>query len=131
MVLIVLDFTQMNNKAAEEVKKQVKPVIELLGKENLYVLVNKVDQRRKGDMTPEQVRQFVAADLGLSESGDTERVFEVSAIRAFSAAKFMLELQQRPGVDIAEMETAEVLAQEALGARWEAKLKKASIEDMR
>lgn len=131
MVLIVLDFTQLNNKAAEEVKKQVKPVIELLGKENLYVLVNKVDQRRKGDMTPEQVRQFVAADLGLSESGDTDRVFEVSAIRAFSAAKFMLELQQRPGVDIAEMETAEVLAQEALGARWEAKLKKASIEDMR
>jgi hypothetical protein len=76
------------------------------------------------------VRQFVAADLGLSDSGDTDRVFEVSAIRAFSAAKFMLELQQRPGIDIAEMETVETLAQEALGARWETKLQKVSIEDL-
>ncbi|NEQ67185.1 MAG: dynamin family protein [Symploca sp. SIO2D2] len=130
IVLIVLDFTQLNNKAAEEVKKQVQPVIELLGKENLYVLVNKADQRRKGDMTPEQVKEFVFADLGLSESSDTDRVFEVSAIRAFSAATFMLELQQRPGIAIADMETAEALAQEALGARWEAKLRKASIEDL-
>ena len=130
MVLIVLDFTQLNNKAAEEVKKQVQPVVELIGKENLYVLINKVDQRRKGDMTPEQVCQFVAADLGLSDSGDTDRVFEVSAIRAFAAAKFMLELQQHSGIDIAQMETVETLAQEALGARWEAKLKKASVEDL-
>ncbi|MBW4575902.1 MAG: dynamin family protein [Aphanothece sp. CMT-3BRIN-NPC111] len=130
IVLIVLDFTQLNNKAAEEVKKQVQPVIKLLGKENLYVLVNKVDQRRKGDMTPEQVRQFVAADLGLGNSGDTDRVFEVSAIRAFSAAKFMLELQRCPDVDIAEMETAEALAQEALGAMWEEKLQDVSKEEL-
>jgi GTPase SAR1 family protein len=130
IVLIVLDFTQLNNKAAEEVKKQVQPIIELLGKENLYVLVNKADQRRKGDMTPEQVKEFVFADLGLSESSDTDRVFEVSAIRAFSAATFMLELQQRPGIAIADMETAEGLAREALGARWEAKLERKSIEDL-
>lgn len=49
VVLIVLDFTQLNNEAAEKVKKQVQPIIELIGKDNLYVLVNKVDQRRKGD----------------------------------------------------------------------------------
>ena len=130
IVLIVLDFTQLNNKAAEEVKKQIKPVIELLGRENLYVLVNKVDQRIKGDMTSEEVQKFVASDLELSESNNTDRVFEVSARRAFFAAKFMLELQQNPGIDIANMQTAEVLAQQALGVRWEQKLKKATIEDL-
>ncbi|HLP92076.1 MAG TPA: dynamin family protein [Nostocaceae cyanobacterium] len=130
MVLIVLDFTQLNNKAAEDVKKEIQPVIELLGKDNLYVLVNKVDQRRKGDMTTEQVEKFVAADLEISDSSNTDRVFEVSAIRAFSAAKFMLELQQNPSIDIAEMQTVEVLAQEALGARWEQKLAKATVKDL-
>lgn len=133
IVLIVLDFTQLNNKAAEEVKKQVQPVIELLGKENLYVLVNKVDQRRKGDMTAEQVKDFVFADLKLSESGDTDRVFEVAAIRAFSAAKFMLELQQHsdhPDMDIAEMATAEALAQEAFGAMWEDKLQDCDVKEL-
>ena len=49
IILIVLDFTQLNNKAADDIKRQVKPIIDLLGKENLYVLVNKVDQRTEND----------------------------------------------------------------------------------
>lgn len=130
IVLIVLDFTQLNNKAAEEVRKQVQPIIKLLGKENLYVLVNKVDQRRAGDMTPEQVQTFVASDLQLSSIDNTDRVFEVSAIRAASATKFLLELQQSPEIDLQDMRTATALAQESLGARWEAKLKKSSVDEL-
>ncbi|MDJ0713552.1 MAG: dynamin family protein [Prochloraceae cyanobacterium] len=128
IVLIVLDFTQLNNKAAEEIKKQVQPVIELIGEENLYVLVNKVDQRRKGDMTTEQVKEFVFADLGLSESSDMDKVFEISAIQGFSATKFLLELKQNPGVDISEMATAEALAQEVFGIDWEEELEDATLE---
>ena len=39
MVLIVLDFTQLKTEAAEKVKKDVQQVINLRGKENLYILV--------------------------------------------------------------------------------------------
>jgi GTPase Era involved in 16S rRNA processing len=131
IVLIVLDFTQLNNQAAEGVKRQVEPIIELIGKENLYVLVNKVDQRRKGDMTPEQVKEFVFADLKLSESSDTDRVFEVSAIQAFTATQFLLELQQNPEIELLEMKTVEVLAQEAFGIDWEEELEEATIESLR
>ena len=131
IVLIVLDFTQLNNQAAEGVKKQVKPIIDLLGKENLYVLVNKVDQRRQGDMTPEDVKKFVASDLELGKSSDTEQVFEIAAIRAFCASKFLLELQQNPDAELTELVTAESLAQEALGNRWESKLKRASLEELK
>ena len=130
IVLIVLDFTQLNNQAAEAIKEQVEPVFELLSKENLYVLVNKVDQRRQGDLSAEQVKEFVFADLGLSIK-DTERVFEVSAIQAFAAARFLQERQQNPNGVICEMESAEALAQEALGARWETKLQQATINDLR
>jgi len=130
IVLIVLDFTQLNNKAAEDVKKQVQPVIELLGKDSLYVLVNKVDQRRKGDMTPEEVKDFVFADLELSNTSETNKVFEVSAIQAFCATKFLLELQQHPDVELQEMKTAPALAQEALGARWETKFQRATKEEL-
>jgi GTPase Era involved in 16S rRNA processing len=131
IVLIVLDFTQLNNKAAEEVKSQVEPVIRLLGKENLYVLVNKVDQRREGDMTPKQVQEFVFSDLKLSPSSDADRVFEISARQAFAATKFLLELQQTPGIDVTEMKTAPSLAQEAFGARWESRLQRSSTEDLK
>lgn len=130
IVLIVLDFTQLNSKAAEDIKKLLEPVIMLLGKENLYVLINKIDQRRKGDLTSGEVKDFVFADLGLNQVADQDRVFEVSAIRAFCATKFMMELQQRPGVSLEQLETVESLAQEALGARWESKLKRSTIEDL-
>jgi GTPase SAR1 family protein len=46
IVLIVLDFTQLKNEAAEKVKQDVQRVIDIRGKDNLYVLVNKIDQRR-------------------------------------------------------------------------------------
>lgn len=135
IVLIVLDFTQLNNKAAEEVKKQVQPIIDLLGKENLYVLINKVDQRRKEDMTPEQVKEFVFADLNLSNSSHTNRVFEIAARRAFVAAKFMLELQQCSQIDLTEkatvMSTAEALAPEVFGIDWEDDLEEATVEDLK
>ena len=90
IVLIVLDFTQLNNKAAEAVKRQVQPIIDVIGKDNLYVLVNKVDQRLSGDMTSEEVQKFIYSDLDLSKSQDSSRIFEISARQAFSATKFLL-----------------------------------------
>lgn len=130
IILIVLDFTQLNNQAADEVKRQVKPIIDLRGRENLYVLVNKIDQRRKGDMTSEDVKKFVANDLYLSQSNQSNTVFEISAIQAFSATRFLLELQQFPDLELEEMETVEALAQESLGNRWQQKLSKFSQEEM-
>lgn len=131
MVLIVLDFTQLNNQAAAEIKRQIEPVIQLLGKEKLYVLVNKVDQRTATDpMTPEMVQQFVLADLGLGEPRDAERVFEVSARQAFCAARFLSELQHFPDIKKEEMKTARDLAEQAFGIDWEEDFEDASLEDL-
>jgi len=38
MVLVVLDFTQLNNEAAEAIKRQIKPIVESIGTTNLYIL---------------------------------------------------------------------------------------------
>jgi GTPase SAR1 family protein len=130
LVLLVLDFTQLRTEAAEKVRQDVQRVIELRGKENLYVLINKIDQRRKGDMTSAQVQQFVAAELGVGDSSDTNRVFEVSARWAFSAANFMQELQQHSNISIADMKTAPALAQEVFGIDWEEELVDATIEEL-
>jgi len=128
IVLIVLDFTQLNNKAAEEIKKQVRPIIDLIGEENLYVLINKVDQRRQGDMSSEEVKKFVFADLDLKESKNSNKVFEISAIRAFAATKFLLELQQHPERELTEMKTATGLAREVFGIDWEEELEDTTIK---
>jgi Dynamin family len=128
MVLVVLDFTQLNNEAAETIKRQIKPIVESIGTSNLYVLINKVDQRRQGDMTPEQVKNFVIADLELSQDNDRDRIFEVAAIRAFAATKFLLELQQRPGVKLLEINSLPSLAPEVLGIDWDEELDDITVE---
>lgn len=130
MVLIVLDFTQLKTQAAEQIKEEVQKAIELRGKENLYVLINKVDQRREGDMTPEQVRRFVTSELGIGDADDTERVFEISARFAFAAASFFMELQQHPGIAVTKLQTARPLAQEVFGVDWEEDLEDATVEEL-
>ena len=135
VVLIILDFTQLKTEAAEKIRKDVQQVISLRGKENLYVLVNKVDQRMDNDMTLEQVRRFVAAEFGIGSEDSTNRVFEVSARFAFSAANFIQELGNSPELTVSTMKTAEALAQQVYGRKWERELQRAiarnDIEDLR
>ena len=129
IVLVVLDFTQLHSIAAESIKVQIQPVIESIGKENLYILVNKVDRRREGDMTPEQVKDFVIADLGLSD-GDGSRIFEVAAIRAFTATRFLLEVQQNPKIKLLQIQSLTALAQEVLGIDWDEELEDVTVKIM-
>ena len=119
IILLVLDYTQLNNEAAEAIKKQVKPILKIIGKENLYVLINKIDQRRKGDITSEQIRDFVIADLDLDLANIENRVFEISAIRGLAATQFLLEVKQKPQAKLLELNSLEALAQEVFGIDWD------------
>ena len=127
IVLVVLDFTQLNSEAASKIKAQIKPIIESIGTNNLYVLVNKIDQRRPGDMTPEQVKEFVVADLGLNPDSEHQRVFEIAAIQAFTATKFLLEVQQNPKIQLLEIKSLASLAQEVLGIDWDEELEDITV----
>lgn len=128
LVLIVLDFTQLKAQPAEKIKDEVQKVIRTRGKQNLYVLVNKVDQRRKGDMDTDMVRQFVANNLQLVNIDDTDRVFEISARQAFCSMDFLRESQQSS--DIKASEAAQALAQEIWRVDWEEELEDATVEKL-
>jgi len=128
VILIVLNFTALNTEADESVKQDVDEIIRLRGKENLYVLVNWIDLRKKGDMTQEEVREFVASKFGIT---DKDHIFEISAKRAFIATNFLRELQTQPDIAVSEMETSESLAIETLGQRWEEKLKSINTAELK
>lgn len=131
IVLIVLDFTQLKTEAAEKVRQDVNKVIEIRGRDNLYVLVNKVDQRRKGDMTTEQVQQFVDAEFHIGGSRDINRVFEISARRAFTSANFLIESYEGSISSVTKMKTAQALAEEVFGIDWEEDIEKATLEELK
>ncbi|MDM8569769.1 dynamin family protein [Thiotrichales bacterium HSG1] len=84
VVLFILDYTNLHTKAEEEVKKEVQKIIDLRGKDNLFVLVNKIDRRKdKNSLNSEQVKSYVKSEFGI------ENIFEISAINAFNANSFL------------------------------------------
>lgn len=123
-VLVILDFTQLQTEAAEAVATTVRNMVQTKGIENVYVLVNKVDQRRRGDMTPNQVRELAQRTFGVQ--GD--RVFEGVARQAFFAARF---LQVAPHLAAASWRSAPEtleMAEELFGFAWEEALEEVSKE---
>ena len=126
LVLLVLNFTELRAEAAEKIKAEVQKVIRTSSQENLYVLVNKIDQRRPGDIDTEMVKQFVANNLELA---NTDRVFEVSARQAFCAKDFLRQ-SSLSSQDIKDPEAAEALAREVWPVDWEDELKDATVEEL-
>lgn len=116
LILVVLDFTQLNTEADKTVQDTVKEIDRIRGsKDSIYVLVNKVDQRRRGDMTTEEVRRFVEHAFQISQS----HVFEVCAQRAYCAARFLKRASENLDNSWREWIETQELAQEILGVDWE------------
>ncbi len=133
IILIVLDFTQLKTEAAEKVKEDVKRVIELRGQDSLYILINKADQRRDGDMSPREVQNFVASEFGLHSHNLDKVVFEISARRAFSANSFFkfVKDQEMESLDEARhLKPVRLLAEEVLGIDWEEELEEMDLDDL-
>lgn len=134
LVLLVLDYTQLNSEAAEKVKNDVGSFVEMKGVDALYILVNKVDMRRSDyDMSPEEVIEFVQNKFNIKQ--DSDRVFEVSATRAAYVSNFMAELEQieaRGDVpEISKLNTLKPLAMQAYGDFWQRRIKTMSIDQIK
>ncbi|NEQ73470.1 MAG: hypothetical protein F6K23_10565 [Okeania sp. SIO2C9] len=131
IVLVVLDFTQLKTEAVENVKKEVQSIIDIRGnQDSLYILVNKVDQRRKGNMSPEDIQNFVVSEFGIDSSRAKETVFEVSARYAFSAVSFFKTINDNSFSleELKKQNAVRLLAQEAFSVDWEEDLESADEE---
>ena len=102
-MLFILDYTNLHTKAEENVKKEVQKIIELRGKDNLFVLVNKIDARKdEKSLNSEQVKSFVRSEFGI------ENIFEISAINAFNANSF-LQNKENPQKLFEDIDTWEMI----------------------
>jgi hypothetical protein len=129
IILLVLDYTQLTTEAAEKVKRDVDEVAEIKGRESIYILINKVDMRKKKeDMTKQQVLEFVNNKFGIEAS--TNRVFEISASRAAYASNFWNE-KKKGFTNPQDMRTSDLLGMQYYGDSWRKKFqKKVDMDDM-
>ncbi|MFG3252961.1 dynamin family protein [Streptomyces sp. NPDC048172] len=139
VILVVLDFTKLNSTAAVEIKETMGPALSVLRRDQLFAVVNKVDQRRvaDGDMTRDQLRDFVIHDLDLVDDAQAaDRVFEMVAVRALLAARVLDEIKEvearRPGsFDPRTSGDVQALYELVHSFEWEELLAEASVDDVR
>jgi hypothetical protein len=128
MVAVVLDFTQLTSEAAELTKNEVTTISSMIGSDNVIYLVNKVDQRRPGDLMSEAVETFISQSYENTASVG-ENLFEISASKGCAAGGFIRSVAGS-GIrdeEMRKMPIARSLAQE-LYELWEEELEDATVE---
>jgi predicted GTPase len=98
VILVVLDYTALNTEADKIVKTEIMNIRQASssGDDSLFALVNKVDRRRRGDMSSQQVYDLVRNKFGIGQGSSdqqrTKQMFEVQALRALLAKQLLMDV---------------------------------------
>ncbi|HDS3041160.1 TPA: dynamin family protein [Escherichia coli] len=99
-VLAVMDYTQMNSKADEEVRKELNAIADVsVGR--LFVLVNKFDEKDRNGDGADAVCQKVPAMLN-SDALPASRVYPGSSRQAYLANRALHELRKNGTLPVDE-----------------------------
>ncbi|ENC7928941.1 dynamin family protein, partial [Escherichia coli] len=99
-VLAVMDYTQMNSKADEDVRKELNAIADVSAG-RLFVLVNKFDEKDRNGDGADAVRQKVPAMLN-SDVLPASRVYPGSSRQAYLANRALHELRKNRTLPVDE-----------------------------
>ena len=99
-VLAVMDYTQMNSKADEDVRKELNAIADVSAG-RLFVLVNKFDENDRNGDGADAVRQKVPAMLN-SDVLPASRVYPGSSRQAYLANRALHELRKNGTLPVDE-----------------------------
>ncbi|EPL0277279.1 dynamin family protein [Escherichia coli] len=99
-VLAVMDYTQMNSKADEDVRKELNAISDVSAG-RLFVLVNKFDEKDRNGDGADAVRQKVPAMLN-SDVLPASRVYPGSSRQAYLANRALHELRKNGTLPVDE-----------------------------
>lgn len=128
VILVILDYTVLNTEADNLVRNEILNIRQARSKDDdsLIALINKVDRRRKGDITTTEVYEFVRNkfDFGqvTSDQQTTNRIFEVQALRALLAKQFLKDINdtnQSSSLKITDLKSGSDFLAEAYGAAYD------------
>ncbi|HFD0743729.1 TPA: dynamin family protein [Escherichia coli] len=99
-MLAVMDYTQLNSKADEEVRKELNAIADVSAG-RLFVLVNKFDEKDRNGDGADAVRQKVSAMLN-SDVLPASRVYPGSSRQAYLANRALHELRKNGALPVDE-----------------------------
>ncbi|MDV3001085.1 MAG: Clamp-binding protein CrfC [Chroococcopsis gigantea SAG 12.99] len=134
LVLLIIDFTHIGSNEEYITQSQVKEIIDLRGNSNLYVVVNKYDQRQlnsDNSLQEEEEQEDVRTRYKLSCD---HKVFLVSAQKELYANSLLGIMENHPQMSIdklREIQSTRNFAEKYYGAEWEDRLNNLTKEKLR
>ncbi|CAF1032148.1 unnamed protein product [Adineta steineri] len=128
IVLVTFNYTTLNTDTDNDIAKKIDNIHKVKGNNDaIYALVNKVDQRRSGDMTEEEVRSHIAMRYKIPEN----RIFELKAIHALRARRFLADFEKvSDHSNICQKESTLDMLREAFPSQWKKKKDKITVTDL-
>lgn len=115
-IILVMDYTVMNSKGDNEVREQVKEITNLIGKERMFVLLNKFDEKGRNDSNYNEAKEHVAKYL-LNNQVPLKNIYPVSSKLAFWVNRGLSEIKKNSSLNN-DLDWIEDFGQEIIGKRW-------------
>jgi GTPase SAR1 family protein len=129
LVLVVVDYK--NIKQTETVKNLVDKIAEVKGRDRIYIIVNKIDDRNpnnRNHLTAKQILNLVKTKYEIDDPQN--RVFEMSALEAFLATNFQHEEQICSPTKLRESKSFDALGQKYYAKSWRNQKTTVTLEEM-
>lgn len=132
VVLVVLDYTRMGSVVDAEVRTLMKPIVDVLGAERLFAVVNKIDQRKDTDLDNEGVTQYVRNNLDMADAGASDRIYPTAAERGLQAVRVLADLERYgDALDVTTNEPANSLMTLMRPMEWTKGKSTVALDDLR
>ena len=131
LVLVVVDYTKIGQTDPAKVKKLVDEIAAIKGRDRVYIIVNKIDDRDPNnpeDLTKGQILNLVKTKYEVDDPQN--RVFEMSAVQAFLATDFQREKEIYRLTELRKRKSFEALGQKYYSNYWKTKKTTATLEEM-
>ena len=102
-ILVVLDYTQLETEASEELEILLDAVSKMM-QDRIFVVVNKFDQRKSRDPVESEIKDHISTDM-MRGKVDPGNVYPVSAQRAYLAGRALDALDRNAGLPSADNES--------------------------
>ena len=126
LILVVIDSEKIGQTDPAKVKKLVDKIADDKGRDRISIIVNRIDTRKKGDLTTEETLNLVQTQYEITK----ERIFETSALRAFLATNFQREKKIFEPTELRKSESFNSLGEAYYGDSWEDKEENISLSEM-
>jgi hypothetical protein len=126
LILVVIDSEKIGQTDPAKVKKLVDKIADDKGRDRISIIVNRIDTRKKGDLTTEETLNLVQTQYEITK----ERIFETSALRAFLATNFQREKKIFEPTELRKSESFNSLGEAYYGDSWEDQKENISLSEM-